>query len=86
MMQAADRTWRGLPPERIDAAPTTVEALMFSLRSRGSAALTEQNCQRRLADLSLAQVRQVINRLTRLRPQYPAIDDDLIAKLKELIE
>jgi hypothetical protein len=86
MTQSADRTWRGLPPERDDAAGSTVEALMLSLRSRGSAALTEQNCQRRLADLSPAQVQQIIARLTRLQPKYPAINDELIVTLKELIK
>ena len=30
----ADRTWRGLPPECDEAAPSMVEALMYSLRER----------------------------------------------------
>jgi hypothetical protein len=69
------------------AAPTSIEALMLSLRSRGSAALAEPNTQRRLSELSPAQVGEVIARLTRLQPQYPAINDELIdVTLKELIK
>jgi hypothetical protein len=50
------------------AAPTTVEALMYELRTDGVKALARPNCQRRLCDLSTAQVREVIERLTQLRP------------------
>lgn len=39
------------------APSATVEALMFSLRERGSAALTEAGTQRRLSEMSPAQVR-----------------------------
>lgn len=59
---------------------------MFSLRSRGSAALAEASTQRRLSEMSPAQVREIIARLTRLQPQYPAINDELIFTLKELIQ
>ena len=67
------------------AAPTTVEALLLSLCSRGAAALAEPNCQRRLSELSPTQVREVIERLDRLRPRYPAIKDNLLLQLAELI-
>jgi hypothetical protein len=80
-----ERAWRGLPPERDEAAPATVEALMLSLRSRGVAALAEDTTQRRLADLSTAQVREVIRRLDKLRPRYPQITDELIAALREQV-
>ena len=83
MTQAADRTWRGPPPERTEAAPTTVEALMLSLRSGGCTALAETKTQGRLADLSVAQVRQVVERLEHLRPEYPQITDELIVTLQE---
>jgi hypothetical protein len=63
------------------AANVTVEALMLGLRERGVDALAESNCQRRLADLSTAQVRKVIERLIKLRQGYPAISDDVLLKL-----
>ncbi len=70
---------------RYGAAPTTVEALIFSLGERGSAALAEQNCQRRLAELSPAQVREVIERLGRLQSKFSLITDSLLLNLAELI-
>jgi hypothetical protein len=66
------------------AAPSTVEAVMYELRTYGVAALAGPNCQQRLADLSNAQVREVIERLDRLRPKYPAITDHLLLLLAEL--
>jgi hypothetical protein len=69
------------------AAEATVEALMFSLRERGTAALAEPETQRRLAELSSAQVRDVIARLIAVRsPQYPAIDDELLHLLGEQLK
>jgi hypothetical protein len=73
------------------AAGSTVEALMLSLRESGEAALAEPRCRQRLADLSTAQVREVIARLMRLRAnqqeifppdrRYPAITDELLLRL-----
>jgi len=68
------------------AASTTVDALMFSLRARGLSALKEPNCQRRLAELSPAQVNEIITRLIALRPQYPAINDELLFLLSEQLQ
>jgi hypothetical protein len=65
------------------AAESTVEALMFSLRERGTAALAESETQRRLAALSSAQVRDIIARLIMSQPRYPAIDDELLHLLGE---
>jgi transposase len=50
------------------AAAATVEALMYSLRTRGVWALTEPATKRRLAELSDAQVDEVGTRLQRLKP------------------
>jgi hypothetical protein len=73
-----------LPQPRSDgAAGATVEALLFSMRERGKAALAKPDCRRRLADLSTAQVRRVIARLMRLRPRYPAVTDELLFLLGE---
>jgi hypothetical protein len=65
------------------AAESTLEALMFSLRERGDAALTEPDSRRRLAQLSTAQVRSVIARLIAARSRYPAITDQLLLLLGE---
>jgi len=73
-----------LPKQRSDrAAESTVEALLFCLRERGAAALSERACLDRLAALSNDQVRAAIARLIALRPRYSNINDDLIFKLGE---
>jgi hypothetical protein len=64
----------------------TVEAVMYELRTYGLAAIAEPNCQRRLADLSDAQVREVIERPHQLRPKYPAITDNLLLAVWGLID
>jgi hypothetical protein len=69
------------PPVRTLAADSTVEALMYSLRERGSAALSERGCLDRFANLSSDQIRDVIKRLIALRPHYPNITDELLFKL-----
>jgi hypothetical protein len=69
--------------EGYGAAPTTVEALMYELRTDGVRALGRPNCQLRLGDLSTMQVREVIERLTRLRARYPAITDELLQTLTD---
>jgi hypothetical protein len=60
----------------VDAASSTVEALMYELREFGLAALAGPNCRGRLADLSSVQLREVIARLIRLRPNYPAFNGE----------
>jgi hypothetical protein len=70
------------PPQYDEAAGSTVEALMFSLRERGAAALLEPACLDRLAGLSSDQIRHVIVRLIALRPSYPNISDELLSKLE----
>jgi hypothetical protein len=66
-----------------EAAQTTVEAVMYELRAHGVAQLAKTNCRRRLDQMSPAQLREVIERLSELRPQYPAISDDLLLQLGE---
>jgi uncharacterized protein HemY len=78
-----ERAYHELNKPRDGAASSTVEALMYSLRERGAAALKEPPTQRRLAELSSAQVREVIGRLMRLRPRYRAITDELLYMLGE---
>jgi hypothetical protein len=69
--------------EQFGAALWTVEALMYSLRERGAAALAEPDTQRRLGELSGNQVREVISRLVKLRSKYPAVTDELLFQLGE---
>jgi hypothetical protein len=52
---------------RDGAAQSTVEALMYSLRERGTKALAEPDTKRRLSQLSNAQTIEVGKRLQRLR-------------------
>jgi len=74
--------------QKYGAAPTTVEALMVGFRSKGVAHLQEPNCRRRLAELSTAQLREVIKQLIYCRKTYPGRDpgigDELLLKLEEL--
>jgi hypothetical protein len=74
-----------LPSQYDQAAKSTVEALMYSLRERGAAALSERACRDRLAFLSSDQIPAVIVRLIALRPRYPKITDDLLFKLGGLL-
>jgi len=67
----------------IRAAASTAEALMFSLCKRGAAALSEKSSQRRLAELSTAQIFIVLERLIAARPRFPVIDDELLFLLGE---
>jgi hypothetical protein len=51
------------------AAPTTIEAVMYSLRERGTAALLEPNCRRRLSELNERQIVDIAVRLQKLQPE-----------------
>ena len=70
--------------EQHGAPETTVDALMFSLRERGTAALGEPATKRRFLELSKSQVGEVIVRLNRLRPTYPDVSDQLIIQIGEI--
>jgi hypothetical protein len=82
MYEAALRRQRTL----YGAAPTTIEAVMYSLRERGTAALIEPDCRRRLSELNGQQILDVAVRLQKLKPEIaPAwgaeqIDELLKAK------
>jgi len=70
---------------RVDAPRATVEALLYELRTHGLAALGHPNCLRRLDHVSTAQLRELLARLIKLLPKYPAITDDLLLKLGGLL-
>jgi hypothetical protein len=69
---------------RTEAAPTTVEAVMYELREDGLDAVKVSNCRRRLAALSRDQIREVLTRLIKLRPRYPKITDELLLRIESL--
>ena len=64
-----ERAWDEISRKNGGAPQATVEALMFSLRSRGTKAVEEPATKRRLSDLSEQQVIEVGNRLQRLKPE-----------------
>jgi hypothetical protein len=53
----------------VSALEVTVEALMWSLRERGTQALEELATKRRLSELSDRQVIEVGDRLQKLKPE-----------------
>jgi hypothetical protein len=73
-----------LVPVRQAAAASTIEALMYELRTYGVEALKYPNCQRRLSELTDKQLADVIERLMNLRSQYSAITDRLLTQLVRL--
>src|SRR5262245_58146043 len=64
-----ERAWDEIGRKNGGAPQATVEALMFSLRSRGTKAVEESATKRRLFDLSEQQVIEIGNRLQRLKPE-----------------
>jgi hypothetical protein len=85
LAKAIDDGFGNAKPTRPGAPPTTVEAVMYSLRQRGAAALAEADCRRRLSELTPDQLRQVIVRLDRMRSNYTAITDELLLRLGKKI-
>jgi hypothetical protein len=71
------------PTKTDEAAKSTVEALMYELRTYGVAALAGANCRRRLGELSEAQLAEIIERLMAMRARHPAITDELLFQLGE---
>jgi hypothetical protein len=63
-----DRAWHELNGRRSGVAASTVEALMFSLRSRGVQALREPDVLCRLSQLDDAQARDIAIRLQKFNP------------------
>lgn len=65
-----DRAWNELNSgrQRVEAAQTTVDALMVSLLNRGPAALTEIDTRWRIGQLSHKQALKVMDRL--LKPKH----------------
>jgi hypothetical protein len=73
-----ERAWHEINRLTDRATASTIEALMLALRERGAAALAEPDRQKLLANVSTAQMRDILARLMAFRPSYPAIDDELL--------
>jgi hypothetical protein len=71
------------------AAAMTVEALMYSLRERGTKALGERDTRRRIFELSDEQALEVAGRLQRLRPEiaraWSADEVKQLLRLREML-
>jgi hypothetical protein len=83
-----DRAWAETNSLKGRAANSTLEALMFSLRS-GVSALKEPDTRRRLAELSDEQVLEVGGRLQRLKPEiaraWTADELEALMQLRETL-
>jgi len=82
---SVERTWPELNSTPSRATDMTVEALVYSLRERGTAALKEPDTKRRLSQCSDEQVIEVGNRLQRLKPYIgrgPWLPDEVRQLLK----
>jgi hypothetical protein len=81
-----ERAYGELQRRHVDgrAAAAAVEALMFSLRERGTAALKEASTLRRLSSLSEQQLHEVSARLQRLKPEIARAWSD--AEVERLVE
>jgi hypothetical protein len=67
--------------EQYGAPKSTCDATLWELRTYGLPQLAKPDCRRRLANLSTGQLRELLAALIRLRPEYPNITDELIAKI-----
>jgi len=60
-------------------------ALLYELRTYGIAQLAKPNCRDRLSSISTRQLRELIAAMMRLKSKYPAINDELLLKLGDLL-
>jgi hypothetical protein len=85
-----DRAWDEISRaarERYNEAPkATYDAAVYELRTYGLSQLKNTNCQRRLADLSTAQLKNLIASLQQRRGQYPNVCDELLATLATIYD
>src|SRR5262245_58443377 len=85
-----ERAWdevNRIARERYNEAPeATYNAVAYELRTHGLPQLNQPNCQRRLADLSTAQIKNLIASLQQWRGQYPKVSDDLLTTLAAIYD
>jgi hypothetical protein len=85
-LQRDQDAWARKRHEQHGAPETTVDAVIFSLRSRGMAALNDPITRRRLSELSRPQIADVGVRLHRLRAKYPTVTDQVIIEIGKYYE
>jgi hypothetical protein len=68
------------------AAQATVEATRYELRAYGIAQLAKPRTQARLADFNAHQITEMVASLRRMQARYPAITDELITAIEELMD
>ena len=86
-LDAAWNELKRLARERYNEAPkATYDAAAYELRTYGLPQLSNLNCQRRLADLSIAQIKNLMASLQRCRGQYPNVSDALLATLANIYD
>jgi hypothetical protein len=73
------------PADDQAAASSTVEAVVYALRTHGSAALQDKCNQARLRELSDRQIKEVLVRLSSLKTKYPSVTHSLLKLLTELL-
>jgi hypothetical protein len=85
-----ERAWAEISraaSERYNNAPeATWNAVQYELRTCGLQQLSNPSCQRRLADLSIAQIKNLMASLLQWREQYPNVSDELLAALAEIYD
>jgi hypothetical protein len=85
-----DRAWFEIDRavrERYNQAPeATFNACVYELRTYGLPQLSKPNCQRRLCDLSTAQLKNLIVGLQQRRGQYPNVTDELLTTLATICD
>jgi hypothetical protein len=85
-----DRAWDEISRaarERYNEAPeATYNAVVYELRTYGLPQLNNPNCQRRLADLSTAQLKNLMASLQQRRSQYPNVCDESLATLATIYD
>jgi hypothetical protein len=69
-----------------EAPKTTYDAVEYELRTYGLSEFSKCNCQRRIADLSVAQLKKLMVDLQQRRGQYPAVSYELLAALASIYD
>lgn len=73
--------------QRYNEAPkATYDAVVYELRTHGLRQLSKPNCQRRLADLLIRQLKNLMANLQQRRGQYPSVSDELLTALAAIYD
>jgi hypothetical protein len=69
-----------------EAPKATYDAVVYELRTYGLPQLSKPNCQQRIADLSIAQLKNLIACLQQRRSKYPNVSDELLTAVGEIYD